>query len=257
MLAQLHSTLLIKSNYVVDIGASTGVSYDPVFPFITNTEYRGLCIEGDTGKIAELQNNISPSFDIHNGYITPNNVLDIFAKYNVPKDLDILKIDIDGYDLDVLRVVLSEYSPKILITEINEKIPPPVHFEIPYRENYEWDNSHCFGFSLQAGHSVVSQHGLSILDIHEINNMVCIRSELVDQLNLTIPTSLPELYRARYINNPERHSFHWNESVNHWLNISDPNELCSEIRTYFETKNERSLWPVKTKEHVTEFLCRV
>ena len=233
------------------------MSSDPVFTFITNTKYRGLCIEGDPNKIYALRKNISKSFDIFNGYITPNNVLEIFAQYNVPKDLDILKIDIDGYDLDVLRVVLSEYRPKILIAEINEKIPPPVHFEIPYREKYEWDFSHCFGFSLQAGHSVVSQHGLSILDIHEINNILCIRSELVDQLNLKIPTSLPELYRSRYVNNHGRHDFHWNKSVNHWLNITNPNELCSEIRTYFETKNERSTFPIKTKKHGVEFLCRV
>jgi len=239
----------------VDIGASTGVSYDPVYSFISNTNYTGLCIEGDSNKVGLLRQNISPSFEIYNGYVTPDNIIDIFAKHNVPKELDILKIDIDGYDLDVLRVLLKEYSPKILIAEINEKIPPPVHFEIPYRENYEWDFSHCFGFSIQSGHSVISKHGLSIIDIYELNNMLCVNTEMAKKMNIHIPIDIYDLYRSRYVNNAERYSFHWNESVNYWLTMNNPSELCDEIRRYFETKNERSTWPVKTKTHMAEFIC--
>jgi hypothetical protein len=258
MIRQLYSRIPQKSGYVVDIGASSGVRSDPVFPFITDPSFRGLCIEGDSGKTRELRGKCPLSVDIFTGFITPENALSTFARFGVPKDLDILKIDIDGYDLDVLRVLLSEYKPKILIAEINEKIPPPVHFEIPYRPEYRWDSSHCVGFSIAAGHSVLARHGLSIIDIYDVNNILCIDAELGKLLNIPIPEDISKLYVERYVNDPDRLAFHWNESVNYWLTMMDrPKELHGEIVEYFETKNERSTWPVKTKKNFEDFVCKL
>ena len=48
-----------KNYYVIDIGSSTGVKTDPCYPFITNNEFNGLCIEGDLKKIPSLQKNVS------------------------------------------------------------------------------------------------------------------------------------------------------------------------------------------------------
>jgi hypothetical protein len=120
----IFSNINNPSFYVIDIGASIGVNTDPVYNFIINKQFRGLCIEGDTTKVKTLKT--KTNFDIYNGYITPLNAINIFETYKVPYVFDILKIDIDGYDLEVLRVILQKYKPKIIIAEINEKIPPPI-----------------------------------------------------------------------------------------------------------------------------------
>jgi len=242
------------SKYIIDIGASSGVSTDPTFQFITNKNYKGLCIEGNATHINSLRNNIAPTFDIYNGYVTPNNILQIFSDYNVPLSIDLLKIDIDGYDLEVIRKILSVYKPKLIIAEINEKIPPPILFEVKYKDNYEWDYSHCFGFSLTSGYKVMNENNYNILALYDLNNILCIESELCEQLGLTYYKNINNLYRDGYINHPKRLSqLPWNTDVNYWLNIKDKDELKNEIEDYFCNKNTRSQFKNKTKKIMDDF----
>jgi len=118
----LHNEIPDPTNYIIDIGASTGIVSDPVYPFLIDTKYTGLCIEGNKAKTEELKR--KTSFAVHEEFIYPHTILDVFQSYNVPINFDVLKIDIDGYDLEVIRVILSKYKPRIIIAEINEKIPP-------------------------------------------------------------------------------------------------------------------------------------
>lgn len=255
-LATLVEKIANPSYYVVDIGASTGVTSDPSYKYITNPKYRGLCIEGKEQCIRILSKKTHCS--IHCGYITPANALEIFRQYNVPVDIDIMKIDIDGYDLEVLRVLLTEYKPKIIVTEINEKIPPPILFEVLYKDNYEWDYSHCFGFSIASGAQVLTQFKYKILALYELNNIVCINDELC--VALSIPNNnkleyIMELYKRQYIDEEKTRldSLPWNNAVNYWLKIKDPKTLKLVITLYFTTNNDRSKFVNKKKIEGVDF----
>lgn len=237
------------SYYVIDIGASTGVTTDPVYNYIINDKFKGLCIEGNSSKVNILKT--KTKFDIYNGYITPFNIIAIFEAYKVPNNPDILKIDIDGYDLAVLRVILEKYKPSIIIAEINEKIPPPIHFEIIYNENYSWDESHCFGFSIQSGAKVMNQHNYKIFSVHELNNILCINHDLCNSLNIDCTNTdddIKLIYKRDYIDNSSRfHILPWNENINYWLNINEHEILKQEITNYFVNNNNRSKFTIKTK----------
>jgi hypothetical protein len=242
------------SKYIIDIGASSGVPTDPTFQFITNKNYKGLCIEGNSKHIDSLRNNISNTFDIYNGYVTPNNILQIFSDYNVPLSIDLLKIDIDGYDLEVIRKILSVYRPKLIIAEINEKIPPPILFEVKYKKTYEWDYSHCFGFSVASGYKAMIENNYNILGLYEMNNVLCIEKSLCENMGLTFYKNINNLYNDGYVNNPKRlKTFPWNDDVNYWLNISDKYQLKNEIENYFCNKNTRSQFKIKTKKKDEDF----
>jgi len=237
------------SYYVIDIGASYGVNTDPVFNFITHKNFKGLCIEGNESKVNILKTRTN--FDIYNGYITPLNALSIFEKYKVPHNFDILKIDIDGYDLEVLRTILQIYKPKIIISEINEKIPPPIYFEIKYKENYCWDESHCFGFSIQSGAKIMNDNNYKILSIYDLNNILCINNELCKLLeieNINSDEYIKKLYKQEYIDKDTRiNILPWNENVNYWLDIKSNEVLKTEITNYFVSNNDRSKLKIKTK----------
>jgi hypothetical protein len=240
-LKNLISNLPNSTKYIIDIGVSTGVSTDPIYQFIIDNNYKGLCIEGNSEHIPLLKKNISSTFDIYNGYITPLNILDIFYNYNVPISIDLLKIDIDGYDLEVIRTILTVYRPKVIIAEINEKIPPPILFEVKYITDYEWDYSHCFGFSLSSGEKVMNANNYGILDLYEMNNILCIDSDIANNLNIICYKNMLNLYKNRYINNPNRiKQFSWNNNINYWLEIEDKECLKNEIIKYFETNKDRS-----------------
>jgi len=256
-LIELHNKIQNPSGYVIDIGASTGVNSDPVYQFIVNKKFKGLCIEGDKTKVKTLK--LNTHFDIYNGYITPENVLDIFSQYKVPIEIDVLKIDIDGYDLEVLRTIMTTYKPKIIIAEINEKIPPPILFEIKYKKDYVWDFSHCFGFSISSGKMVMDKYNYKILSIYELNNILCINQDLCNILNIDCKNDgIPELYKKEYINNLSRVSvLPWNSNINYWLDIKDSTILKNEIAHYFCHNNNRSVFKVKTKVENVDFTIAI
>jgi len=230
----IYNTLPQKTKYVIDIGASFCVSTDPCYPFITNNEFSGLCIEGNSQCIPILTQKISKNFAVHNGYVTPDNILEIFKTQNVPKVFDLLKIDIDGYDLAVLRKILSEYKPSIIIAEINEKMPPPIIFEVLYKSDYQWDNSHCYGFSISAGDLVMKKNGYFIEQIYELNNIVALNQDIFPDL---AQRDIQTIYKEGYINKigiiaplpwnkgksflRKSGAFSWNQNVDYWLALDN------------------------------------
>lgn len=251
----LFNKIQNPSFYIINIGASTGTNTDPVYNFIINDKFRGLCIEGDQNKASILKS--KTKFDIYNGYITPLNIESIFESYEVPLNPDILKIDIDGYDLSVLRVILKKYKPSIIIAEINEKIPPPIKFEVIYKENYLWDESHFFGFSLQSGSEVMNDNGYKILSVYELNNILCINNDLCNSLNINCINSdddMKLIYKENYINNFSRFNIlPHNQNVNYWLDINNREILKNEIINYFLNDKSKSIFRNKTKIQNIDF----
>jgi hypothetical protein len=237
---QLLQQIPNPSNYIIDIGASSGQETDPVFHLLKSSKFAGLCIEAGES-IHELEKKL-PQKEIKKvkAFATPETIIPIFLEQDVPLYPDILKIDIDGYDLSVLRKILeANFRPKIIIAEINEKIPPPVWFEIKYSKDYVWDGSHCFGFSLEAGKQTLEQFDYTVVALHEGNNAIFIEKSFHNRLNLP-NKPLQEIYFEGYIPYLLGNAFPWNADVSHWLAmIREPEKLRQDIFTYFTKKNVR------------------
>jgi hypothetical protein len=253
MLEKVMSVMKDRTNYVIDIGTSDCPPGDIMYQFTTSDNFKGLCVEANPQHLQTLKNTLSKNFAIYNNYINPENVIEVFKYFNVPESPDILKIDIDGYDLSVIREILKVYKPKVIICEINEKIPPPVVFEVKYKRDYAWDFSHHFGFSLAAGDKVMAENSYKIVTFCDLNNIMCINRDLCDSLNLDYKSDIMSMYKYEYIMK-DRSSFWWNEDVNHWLDITDTDALRKEICNYFETMNPRSNMTVKTKIRNIDFI---
>ncbi len=234
-IAELLKSLPIKSHYVIDIGASVGAGV--AHPILCDTAYTGVAIECNPNNRELLEKAIkNPKVNVHIGYATPDSIVSIFQKYNVPREPDMVKIDIDGYDLQVLRSVLSAYKPAVIYAEINEKIPPPIEFEILYNPSYAWDGSHCFGCSIAAADKVMTANNYAIVCIDGGNNILCIRKDYLSSNARDVHT----IYNEDYKYNAARRSyFPWNADVNYWLDIAHPMLLKNEISQYFIERNPR------------------
>ena len=59
--------------------------------------------------------------NLNKEFITEENILNLFAKYNVSKSFDVLSIDVDLFDWWILAKIFrdSNYRPKIIIVETN------------------------------------------------------------------------------------------------------------------------------------------
>ena len=100
------------------------------------------------GKV--LKETLTTPFNVvtHIGYITPENIVSLIESF-FPSTLDILKIDIDGWDCDVLPRVLAVYHPAVVLVEFNQKFPPPLRIKLDYDPKYVSEKrSHIYGCSL-------------------------------------------------------------------------------------------------------------
>ncbi len=59
--------------------------------------------------------------NLHKEIILHNNILGLFQKYNVTKDMDIFSEDTDYGDYWIVEQVMHKYQPKIVIHEINQQ----------------------------------------------------------------------------------------------------------------------------------------
>jgi hypothetical protein len=86
---------------------------------------------------------------IRREFITAENVNSLFAKYAVPKEFDLLSIDIDYNTYWVWRA-LNGYSPRMVVIEYNGFILPSESKAVPYSPDAVWDGTTYFGASLLA-----------------------------------------------------------------------------------------------------------
>lgn len=101
--------------------------------------------------------------NLYKEYITKDNIINLFEKYNVPKYFNLLCIDIDYNDFHVLNEILKQYCADIVILEYNASFVPFIDAVVKYDENQTWDGSNYFGASLSAFTSLLNHYNHSLV----------------------------------------------------------------------------------------------
>ena len=66
------------------------------------------------------------------------------------KDFNVISVDIDGMDFYITETILKNgFEPDCFIVEYNGKFPPPIIYNMPYKENYVWKGGDEVGSSIQ------------------------------------------------------------------------------------------------------------
>ena len=78
-------------------------------------------------------------------FITKENVVELFKKYNVPQNINLLSVDIDFNDFYCLKEILENYQCDIIICEYNATHLANEDKIVVYNKNGMWDGSNYFG----------------------------------------------------------------------------------------------------------------
>jgi hypothetical protein len=101
------------------------------------------------------------------GKITPTNFVESLQHdSDMPRDFQILKMDIDGFECDLLESLLGAgYRPKILIVEANPAWPPPFKWHLRFSPDWFYGKGGTFfyGCSFQSVHDLLQPHGYFVL----------------------------------------------------------------------------------------------
>lgn len=173
ILQKIFDIIGTKSKYYVEFGAGQG-------NFCSNTKYfrekygwTGLLLEGS------CQDN--PSINLHKEFITAENISDLFKKYNVPQEFDLISIDIDRNDFYVWRALSANYKPRVVIIEFNSLFNFDEDRVIKYDPQATWDASEYSGASILALFNLGRKLGYSLV-YQESNaiNLFFIRDDILE-----------------------------------------------------------------------------
>jgi len=156
------------SRFAIEFGAGDGVKMSNMRNLILNHGWRSLMIEGDHALAASCQQTYrgTPGVTCLEHWVYPGNVEFLFEENGVPQDLDLLVIDIDGFDYWVWKVIY-EYRPKLVMIEINGTFAPPIKAIVEYNPFLYWDGSFYHGASLQSMYELGKRKGYELVYVEK------------------------------------------------------------------------------------------
>ncbi len=130
VLKEVFSRMGIRNKYCVELGAWDGKYLSNVWQLWHNEGWSAALIECERDRCEALRESTAefPSVQVIHALATPTgeHALDaLLVPRGVPKDLDLLSIDIDGDDYH-LFANLKELRPRCLVIEFNPTVPPSV-----------------------------------------------------------------------------------------------------------------------------------
>jgi hypothetical protein len=95
-------------------------------------------------------------------WITRENIDHLLTEYNVPRNLDLISIDLDGNDYWIWEAI-EQFTPRVVVIEYNATFPPDIFWIMKYNPDHRWDGSSYFGASLKALVELGREKGYSLI----------------------------------------------------------------------------------------------
>jgi len=183
----------------VEIGVGDGRECNTAF--LLSQGWTGYWIDGDDAFVATIKGrpDLSGGCIKHSvAHVTRENIAPLFDELEVPKEFDLLSVDIDQNTYYIWEG-LTEFRPRVVVVEYNAAVPPDVDWKVHYDSNRSWDGSQNFGASLRAFETLGAQLGYKLVGCNFTGvNAFFVRSDLVADLFAAPLTSVNHYEPPRY-----------------------------------------------------------
>jgi glycosyltransferase involved in cell wall biosynthesis len=181
IILELFARLRIHEPFFVEFGVGNGAECNTRL-LAQTYGWKGVMLEGNTDAFEAMRANYSPYPNLRavHAIVTTENIAALFAENGVPKDLDLLSIDIDGNDY-YLWEALAEYRARVVVIEFNPAYPPPKRWVMAYNPRHDWQGDDYYGASLSSLTVLGNRLGYALLGIDsKAVNAFFIRRDLLD-----------------------------------------------------------------------------
>ena len=150
-----------KHNFLVEFGAHDGIYMSNSRYLIKDKNWSAYLIEADKRFYSALKSVYQghPHVKIQKTFVTPENINDLFSQAGVPKDFEIMSVDIDSIDYLVWEA-LTQFTPKIVIVEYDSTVPPNVEYIVERGEAFRLGAT---GASLLAYENLAKRKGYQLI----------------------------------------------------------------------------------------------
>jgi hypothetical protein len=176
VLEKIFSVIGTTNSYYVEFGVENGAE--------CNTRYlrekygwNGLLMDGGYE---------NKKINLRREFITAENINQLFSKYQVPKEFDLLSIDIDYNDFYIWQALGSEYRPRAVVIEYNPTHLPSEDKVVLYDAKGKWDGTNYYGASMLALYKLGRKKGYSLVHADaKAVNLFFIRNDIIANLGET------------------------------------------------------------------------
>ena len=182
------------NKYYVEFGVENGSECNTR---ILREEYTwtGLLMDG-----SNENNNIN----LKKEFLTKENIIDLFKKYNSPKNINLLCVDIDYNDFYLLKEILQEYECDIIIVEYNSTHLPNEDKIVYYNPTKMWDGTNYFGASLLSFNKLLNKYNYTLVCCDNKGvNAFFVNNKFIDKIKTINIGNVNKLYKPpKYGNGP-------------------------------------------------------
>lgn len=157
VIQKIFDTIGTTNKYFVEFGSSGEKSGGGNTPNLRKDDFVGLLMNPSI--------NVSSEFVVHLHTVTPENINELFEKYQVSYNFDFLSIDIDGQDFHVWNALSSQYKPRVVCIESNYQLPPDKDCVCPKDNSFRWGGGVFYGSSATALMNLGIHKGYSLVAI--------------------------------------------------------------------------------------------
>jgi hypothetical protein len=185
-------------------------------------------LKKESWRVLQMDGNDDNPPSIKQEFITAENINELFTKYKVPKNIDLLSIDIDFNDFWVWRAISGDYRPRLVVAEYNATVPPDEAKTVRYNRYRMWDGStDYFGASLLALHKLARHKGYELVYCDKTGvNAFFVRKDLLnDSLKAKTPA---QVYRS-YGHSKHPHSPKQRITITDEICASKPNPFYQRL----------------------------
>lgn len=143
--------------------------------------------------------NENADINLRKEFITQENIVELFKKYNVPYNINLLSVDIDFNDFYVLKEILKHYECDIIICEYNSTHLAHEDKIVIYDKDGKWNWSNYFGASLLSLDKLGKKYDYSLIYCDNKGvNCFLIHNKFIKDKHIEVK-DINEIYKpARY-----------------------------------------------------------
>lgn len=188
IIAEIFRRVGTTNKFFAEFGVGDGLENNTTALLLDR--WSGLWIEVSKRNIREIQKQFRDFIEdkrllVLPELITRENLVTLFERGGVPRELDLLSIDVDGNDYWFWEVLLQRYSPRVTVVEYNAQLGPSLSWVMAYDPRHRREavvSTTYYGVSLKALEKLGSKYAYSLVGCDFLGmNAFFVRGDLVQE----------------------------------------------------------------------------
>jgi len=227
ILYEIFKRIGTKSKTFFEFGAGNGTENNSIHLLMQG--WRGWWIDGNSSFIDTYKKLYATSISsgeliVDSKIITSKNINTIVENFKMPKEIDLLSIDVDGNDYYIWKA-LDKISPRVVLIEYNSTYPAHVKF-LQKESDKGWNGSNFFGASLTVISELAKEKGYTLVACELIgSNAFFVRNDLLGDHfqfagNVEKLYQKPKYYLNYYAGHQPTHNYGHEPALGDWVSMN-------------------------------------